>query len=72
MKYLFQIIILFKIISFIWNVNKITFNLERGEELCLSEYFADKTSVIYEINSDFKIGFEIFEPEDKMIIIRVN
>ena len=48
------------------------FKLEKGEDLCLSEYFSDKTLVVYEINSDEKIGVEIFDSDDKLKINKVN
>ena len=66
MKVFIQSIILSLIISYITSVNRMVFKLEQGEDLCLSEYFSDKTLVIYEINGDEKFAVEIHDSEDKL------
>ena len=43
-----------------------SFKLERGEDLCLSEYFSDKTLVVYEILGDEKFQVEIHDSEDRL------
>ena len=54
------------LISFITCVNRMTFKLEKGEDLCLSEYFSDKTLVVYEISSDENVEVEIHDSEDRL------
>ena len=66
MKVFIQSIILSLIISYISSVNRMVFKLERGEDLCLSEYFSDKTLVVYEIKGEEKIEVEIHDSEDRL------
>lgn len=54
------------LINLITSVNRMVFNLERGEDLCLSEYFSDKTLVVYEILGDQKFEVEIHDSEDRL------
>lgn len=61
MKNFLQTIILFIVFSYIININKITFKLEKGEDLCLSEYFPHQVLVVYEIKSDEKIAVEVHD-----------
>lgn len=44
------------------------FNLEKDEDLCLDEYFSDRTLIIYEINSNVEnMGVKILDPNDTVI-----
>jgi len=54
------------IFTFINSVSHLTFKLERGEDLCLSEYFSDKTLVIYSITGVHNIQVKISDPDDKI------
>ena len=66
MKAIIYSIILSLLISLITSVNRMSFKLERGEDLCLSEYFSDKTLVVYEILGDEKFQVEIHDSEDRL------
>jgi hypothetical protein len=59
-------IIISIIISYITSVNRMSFKLEKGEDLCLSEYFSDKTLVVYEIQGDQAFDVEIHDSEDRV------
>ncbi len=65
MKVLILSIILCLLISYITSVNRMSFKLEKGEDVCLSEYFSDKTLVVYEIIGDEKFDVEIVDSEDR-------
>ena len=54
------------IISVINSVNHLTFDLDRGEELCLSEYFSDKTLTIYTMSSLHNMEVKISDPDEKI------
>jgi len=64
MKVILHTILLSLILSFINSVNHLTFKLERGDDICLSEYFSDKTLVIYSINSQYNMEVKITDPND--------
>ena len=66
MKAIIHSITLSLLISIITCVNRMTFKLEKGEDLCLSEYFSDKTLVVYEISSDENVEVEIHDSEDRL------
>ncbi len=66
MKATFLSIIISILISYVTSVNRMSFKLEKGEDLCLSEYFSDKTLVVYEIQADQKFDVEIHDSEDRL------
>ena len=66
MKAIIHSIALSLLISIITSVNRMSFKLEKGEDLCLSEYFSDKTLVVYEIMGDEKFEVEIHDSEDRL------
>ena len=66
MKAIIHSITLSLLISIITSVNRMSFKLEKGEDLCLSEYFSDKTLVVYEIMGDEKFEVEIHDSEDRL------
>lgn len=66
-----QLITISFVLSVINSVNHITFLLERGEELCLSEYFSDKTLVIYTLNSLHNIEVKITDPDERVKFSKV-
>ena len=66
MKAIIHSITLSLLISIITSVNRMTFKLEKGEDLCLSEYFSDKTLVVYEIMGDENLQIEIHDSEDRL------
>ena len=72
MKVFIQTILLSIILSFINSVNHLTFKLDRGEELCLSEYFSDKTLVIYTITSNNPMEVKITDPDDRIKFHKVK
>lgn len=59
-------IIISILISYISTVNRMSFKLEKGEDLCLSEYFSDKTLVVYEIQGDHPFDVAIHDSEDRL------
>jgi len=72
MKVFIQTILISIIIAFINSVNHLTFKLGRSEDLCLSEYFSDKTLVIYSITSSGPMEVKITDPDDKIKFQKVN
>ncbi len=72
MKVFIQTILISIILSFINSVNHLTFKLDRGEDLCLSEYFSDKTLVIYSVTSSHPMEVKITDPDDKIKFQKVK
>ena len=66
MKSIIYSITLSLLISIITSVNRMSFKLEKGEDLCLSEYFSDKTLVVYEIIGEQTFEVEIHDSEDRL------
>lgn len=72
MKVFLQTILISFIISFIKSVNHLTFKIGRGEDLCLSEYFSDKTLVIYNIAGTGAMEVKITDPDDRIKFQKVK
>jgi hypothetical protein len=53
-------------------VSNFVLHLNAGEELCLDEYFSDKTLVIYEIATDKNnVNVKIYDSSDKIVYSQV-
>ncbi len=72
MKVFIHLVLLSIILSFINSLNNLSFKLEKGEDLCLSEYFSDKTLVIYTITSDYNIHVRISDSDEKVKADKVH
>ena len=71
MKY-FTLFIFLSVIQYYKCVTNFILNLSQEEELCLDEYFSDKTLVIYEISTEFdKIDVKLYDPTDKVMFAQV-
>jgi hypothetical protein len=71
MKYI-AIIALLCVINYTNCVSSFTIHLNQGEELCLDEYFSDKTLVIYEISTEAtNVHLKIYDPADKILYSNV-
>jgi hypothetical protein len=67
-----EIITLLCIINYSLCVSNFVLHLNEGEELCLDEYFSDKTLVIYEIVTDkTNVHVKIYDPSDKVVYSQV-
>lgn len=72
MKFI-EIISLLCIINYSLCVSNFILHLNQGEELCLDEYFSDKTLVIYEIATEKEnIHVKIYDPTDKVVYAQVT
>jgi hypothetical protein len=69
----FKILIFALSLVSIFSVSSFSLHLEENEELCLDEYFSDKTLVIYEMTTDKpNIHVSLYDSEDKVIQNEVN
>lgn len=60
-------------INYAFCVSNFIINLEPGEEMCLDEYFSDKTLVIYTINSNIQTtSVKIIDPNDQTLHLKVR
>jgi hypothetical protein len=49
-------------------VYRFTLHLQGGEELCLDDYFADKTLLVYEVDSpNPSVDVKILDPDDQAL-----
>ena len=70
---LFAIIGLLCVINYTLCVSNFVLHLNEGEELCLDEYFSDKTLVIYEISTEKNnVHVKIYDPSDKVVYSQNN
>lgn len=72
MRVLIRTILISLILSFICCVSHFNFELQRNEDLCFSEYFSDKTLVIYTVEANSPIELKISDPDDKIKFQKVK
>lgn len=72
MKTLIRIILINIVISLITCVNHIMFELQRNEDLCFSEYFSDKTLVIFTFDSTGPMEVKITDPDERIKFHKVS
>ena len=67
-----KLILLLSTLASIFSVYNFNIHLEESEELCLDEYFSDKTLVIYEVITDKQnIHVSIYDPSDAVVTSEV-
>ncbi len=68
MKTILSVAVVFLLINYSLQVTNLYFYLEPQEELCLHEYFSDKTLVIYEAHFNVtEANVKITDPDEKAI-----